>query len=406
MNDSAGKRGKGEIHPHRPQVPGMTHSIMVALSGGVDSSVTAWLLQQQGYSIAGMFMKNWEEQDVNSGCTSAEDAADARDVAQLLGIPFHGRNFSLEYWESVFEHFLGELKAGRTPNPDILCNREIKFKAFIEHAEDLGAGLIATGHYAQRRDNADGSVSLLKGRDNSKDQSYFLHALNQDQLRKAWFPLGELDKSEVRRIAEAAGLAVARKKDSTGICFIGERNFDAFIDRYLRAEPGDILSHRGERIGEHRGLIHYTLGQRKGLEIGGLRDYPEQPWFVACKSLGDNTLVAVQDSSHPWLMSDHLTATSMNWIRGTPPAPGSRLSAKIRYRQSDQPCTIVHADTDCLKLRFETPQRAVTPGQSVVLYDHDECLGGGVIDCGNAPRPEFVAPGPAPTHPEVNRARR
>jgi len=363
---------------------------MVALSGGVDSAVTAWLLQQQGHSIAGMFMKNWEEDDSASGCTAEEDAADALGVAQRLGIPFHGRNFALEYWESVFEHFLAELKAGRTPNPDILCNREIKFKAFIEHAEDLGADRIATGHYARRRDNPDGSVSLLKGLDSSKDQTYFLHALSQDQLKRAWFPLGELEKPDVRQLAQRAGLAVARKKDSTGICFIGERNFDAFIDRYLRSEPGDIISHRGDRIGQHRGLIHYTLGQRKGLEIGGLRDYLEQPWFVAWKSIEDNALVAVQDSAHPWLMSDQLDAISMNWIRGAPPQAGRPLSAKVRYRQADQACVILDVDRDRLSLRFARPQRAVTPGQSVVIYDGDECLGGGVIERGNAPRPDVM----------------
>ncbi|MEN1729661.1 MAG: tRNA 2-thiouridine(34) synthase MnmA, partial [Pseudomonadota bacterium] len=373
----------------------MENLIMVALSGGVDSSVTAWLLKQQGQPIAGMFMKNWEEEDVDSGCTAEADAADARAVAELLDIPFHGRNFSLEYWESVFEHFLAELKAGRTPNPDILCNREIKFKAFVEHASDLGADLIATGHYARRRDNADGTASLLKGQDPNKDQSYFLHALTQEQLQRACFPLGELDKGEVRRMAESAGIPVAAKKDSTGICFIGERNFDHFIDRYLRAEPGDILSDRGEVIGRHRGLIHYTLGQRKGLEIGGLKDYPEAPWFVACKSLDTNSLVAVQDSEHPWLMADELDAIEMNWISGTPPAPGARLGAKIRYRQPDQNCTIVSVDSGRLKLRFEQPQRAVTPGQSVVLYASDECLGGGVITASNAPWPDVV---PAPTH--------
>ncbi len=368
----------------------MKKSIMVALSGGVDSSVTAWLLKQQGHAIAGMFMKNWEEEDDSSGCTAEEDAADARQVADLLGIPFHGRNFSLEYWESVFEHFLAELKAGRTPNPDILCNREIKFKAFVEHAEDLGADLIATGHYARRRDNPDGSASLLKGLDRNKDQSYFLHALTQEQLQRACFPLGELEKVAVRQMAEAANLPVARKKDSTGICFIGERNFDAFIDRYLRSQPGDILSHRGERIGQHRGLIHYTLGQRKGLEIGGLRDYPEAPWFVACKCLESNTLVAVQDSEHPWLMADRLEAKEMNWIRGKTPAPGSRLAAKIRYRQDDQSCTVISADARHLTLAFDRAQRAVTAGQSVVLYDGDECLGGGVINNSNAPWPAIL----------------
>jgi tRNA-specific 2-thiouridylase len=383
--------------PGAPTICGMKDLIMVALSGGVDSSVTAWLLKQRGERVAGMFMKNWEEDDPESGCTAEEDAADARDVADRIGIEFHGRNFSLEYWEGVFEHFLAELRAGRTPNPDILCNREIKFKAFIEHAADLGAARIATGHYARRRDNPDGSVSLLKGKDASKDQSYFLHALTQDQLKQAWFPLGDLDKTEVRLLAARADLPVASKKDSTGICFIGERNYDAFIDRYLRAEPGDIISHRGERIGRHRGLIHYTLGQRKGLEIGGLKDYPEAPWFVACKSLDDNRLVAVQDSTHPWLMADRLEARELNWIAGHPPPVGTRLSAKIRYRQADQACALIEVDPDRLLLEFAEAQRAITPGQSVVIYDGDECLGGGVISASNAPWPEVVPEPSSPT---------
>ncbi|AKS41786.1 tRNA-specific 2-thiouridylase MnmA [Wenzhouxiangella marina] len=363
---------------------------MVALSGGVDSSVTAWLLKQQGHELAGMFMKNWEEDDAETGCTAEEDAADARQVAELLGIPFHGRNFSTEYWEGVFEHFLAELRAGRTPNPDILCNREIKFKAFVEHAADLGATSIATGHYARRRDNADGSVSLLKGLDPGKDQSYFLHALTQEQLKLARFPLGELEKSEVRRLASEARLPVATKKDSTGICFIGERNFDAFIDRFLRAEAGEILSDEGKPIGRHRGLMHYTLGQRRGLDIGGLKDYPESPWYVAHKDLVNNRLIAVQDSQHPMLMSRQLEAQSMNWIRGTPPAPGQRVGAKVRYRQADQAATVVTTSEDRLSLRFDAPQRAVTPGQSVVLYDGDECLGGGVIESSDAWRPDWI----------------
>lgn len=368
----------------------MKHSeslIMVALSGGVDSSTTAWLLQQQGRSIAGMFMKNWEEDDAESGCTAEEDAADARRVAEILGIDFHARNFASEYWEDVFEHFLAELKAGRTPNPDILCNREIKFKAFVEHARDLGAEWIATGHYARRRDNADGSVSLLKGVDAGKDQSYFLHALTQQQLQHALFPLGELEKPEVRRLAAEARLPVASKKDSTGICFIGERNFDHFIARYLDAEPGEIRTPDERIIGHHRGLIHYTLGQRKGLDIGGLKGFPEAPWFVAYKDLGRNVLYAVQDTGHRLLMSTRLTATGLNWIRGDQPEPGARLTAKVRYRQPDQACEVVDCDASGLVLVFDQPQRAVTPGQSVVLYDGDECLGGGVIaDC-NAPRP-------------------
>ncbi len=368
--------------------------IMVALSGGVDSATTAWLLKGQGHSIAAMFMKNWEEEDADSGCTAEADAADARRVAELLGIAFHGRNFAAEYWESVFEHFLAELQAGRTPNPDILCNREIKFKAFVEHARDLGAGVVATGHYARRRDNPDGSVALLKGVDPAKDQSYFLHALSQEQLRCALFPLGELDKAEVRRLAAEANLPVAAKKDSTGICFIGERNFDRFVARYLSAEPGPILTVDGREIGRHRGLIHYTLGQRKGLDIGGLRDFPEAPWFVAAKDLASNALYAVQDSQHPCLMARTLKAVQPTWISGRPPVAGARLSAKIRYRQADQACTVVIADRDQLALRFDQPQRAVTPGQSVVLYDGEVCLGGAVIDSSDAPRPPaMTSPG-------------
>ncbi len=363
---------------------------IIALSGGVDSATTAWLLKQRGESIAAMFMKNWEEEDAASGCTAEEDAADARRVAELLGIKFHGRNFAAEYWENVFEHFLAELKAGRTPNPDILCNREIKFKALVDHARDLGASRVATGHYARRRDNPDGTVSLLKGRDPGKDQSYFLHALTQDQLAVARFPLGELEKHEVRQLATEAGLPVADKKDSTGICFIGERNFDAFIARYLDAEPGPIRTPDDQVIGTHRGLIHYTLGQRKGLEIGGLRDFPEAPWYVAFKDLETNALYAVQDSLHPLLMSTELEAVQVNWIRGQAPEPGRALAAKVRYRQADQACTLTRCLDDRLHLTFDQPQRAVTPGQSVVLYDGDECLGGGVIAWCNAPLPESV----------------
>jgi len=366
----------------------MDKLIMVGLSGGVDSSTTAWLLKQRGARIAGMFMKNWEEEDPDSGCTAAEDAEDARQVAKILGIDFHARNFASEYWEDVFEHFLAELKAGRTPNPDVLCNREIKFKAFVEHAQDLGADLIATGHYARRRDNPDGTVSLLKGRDGNKDQSYFLHALTQEQLSHALFPLGELDKSEVRRMAAEANLPVAAKKDSTGICFIGERNFDSFIDRYLDAEPGEIRTPDDQVIGQHRGLIHYTLGQRKGLDIGGLKGFPEAPWFVASKDLENNVLYAVQDSTDPLLMSTRLNASGLNWIRGQAPTAGSRLAAKVRYRQPDQACTVLSCDADQLVIEFDQAQRAVTPGQSVVMYDGDECLGGGVITASNAPVPE------------------
>jgi len=362
---------------------------MVAMSGGVDSSTVAWLLQQQGEKIAGMFMKNWEEEDAVSGCTAEDDAADARQVAEILGIDFHGRNFAAEYWDDVFEHFLAELEAGRTPNPDILCNREIKFRTFVEHARDLGAKAIATGHYARRRDNDDGSVSLLKGVDHNKDQSYFLHALDQEQLSHALFPLGELTKPEVRELATRANLPVAAKKDSTGICFIGERDFDRFIASYLESEPGEIRTSDGTVIGTHQGLIHYTLGQRKGLNIGGLKNFPEAPWYVTYKDIGNNVLYAEQQTDHPTLMSTELEAADLNWIRRRP-AIGEQLSAKVRYRQPDQPCRIEHIDRERLVLVFERPQRAATPGQAVVLYDGDECLGGGTITSSNAPLPDQI----------------
>jgi len=365
----------------------MSDLIMVALSGGVDSSTVAWLLQQQGENIAGMFMKNWEEEDTVSGCSAEDDAADARRVAEILGIDFHGRNFAAEYWDDVFEHFLAELKAGRTPNPDILCNREIKFRTFVEHARDLGAKAIATGHYARRRDNADGTVSLLKGVDHNKDQSYFLYALDQEQLSHALFPLGEMTKPEVRELATRAKLPVATKKDSTGICFIGERNFDAFIANYLDAEPGEIRSCDGTVVGRHRGLIHYTLGQRKGLDIGGLKDFAEAPWYVTYKDIERNVLYAEQQTDHPTLMSTELAAGQLNWIRRRPEA-GERLHAKVRYRQPDQACRVAAIDEERLDLVFDRPQRAVTPGQAVVLYDGEECLGGGTITASNAPLPE------------------
>jgi len=368
---------------------------MVAMSGGVDSSTVAWLLQQQGENIAGMFMKNWEEEDTVSGCSAEDDAADARRVTEILGIDFHGRNFAAEYWDDVFEHFLAELKAGRTPNPDILCNREIKFRTFVEHARDLGAKAIATGHYARRRDNADGTVSLLKGVDHNKDQSYFLYALDQEQLAHALFPLGELTKPEVRELAARADLPVATKKDSTGICFIGERNFDAFIANYLHAEPGEIRTSDGAVIGIHRGLIHYTLGQRKGLNIGGLKDFPEAPWYVTYKDIDRNVLYAEQQTDHPTLMSTELEAAELNWIRRRP-GVGEKLHAKVRYRQPDQACRVQATDDNHLALTFERPQRAVTPGQAVVLYDGEECLGGGTIVASDAPLPEELMNLPRP----------
>jgi len=360
--------------------------VMVAMSGGVDSSVAAWLLREDGTAcVDGMFMKNWEEDDRDGTCPAEEDADDARAVARLLGITLHTRNFSAEYWDGVFETFLAEYRAGRTPNPDILCNREIKFKTFIEHAEDLGADTIATGHYA-RTEARDGRHRLLRGRDPGKDQSYFLYAITHRQLERTRFPVGDIEKAEVRRLARHAGIPVHAKKDSTGICFIGERDFRGFLARYLDAEPGEIRTPEGQVIGEHVGLVHYTLGQRQGLGIGGVKGFDEEPWYVLHKDLEGNVLYAGQGHDHPWLYSTRLEASQLTWVTGAAPRAGARLAAKVRYRQPDQACTVEAIDERVLRLRFDVPQRAVAPGQSVVLYDGDECLGGGVIDTMDAPR--------------------
>jgi len=353
--------------------------ILVGMSGGVDSSVSAALLQEKGHAVEGLFMKNWEEDDTSEVCTAAVDAQDAQQVAQRLGIPLHKRNFSAEYWDFVFEDFLREYRAGRTPNPDILCNREIKFKTFLEHAQDLGADKIATGHYV-RKDCIDGRYRLLKGRDGNKDQSYFLYTIGQSQLRHSEFPVGELEKPQVREKAQQLGLAVHDKKDSTGICFIGEKRFQEFLGRYLEPNPGDIVSEDGQIIGRHNGLMYYTIGQRHGLGIGGVRNRPDQPWFVAAKDHENNRLIAVQ-GNHPWLYSRQLWATDASWVSGEAPPVPFRCKAKTRYRQADQDCIITAIDGDRLQVAFDEPQRAVTPGQSVVFYRDDECLGGAIIDC-------------------------
>ncbi|GAB6042311.1 tRNA 2-thiouridine(34) synthase MnmA [Endothiovibrio diazotrophicus] len=355
--------------------------IVIGLSGGVDSAVAALRLIEAGHRVEGLFMKNWEEDDADGHCSAEEDLRDARQVADTLGIPLHTVNFSAEYWERVFEYFLAEYRAGRTPNPDVLCNREIKFKAFLDHALALGAEAIATGHYA-RSDTVDGRHRLLKGRDPTKDQSYFLHLLDQHQLAHARFPLGELEKGEVRRIAAAAGFANAAKKDSTGICFIGERPFREFLGRYLPAQPGDIETPEGEVIGRHHGLMHYTLGQRRGLGIGGRRDAGEEPWFAARKELARNVLIAVQGHDHPLLLTHALEAGQLHWIAGRAPAAPFTCHAKVRYRQQEQPCVIEKIDADGGRARVHFPQaqRAVTPGQSVVFYQGEACLGGGVIE--------------------------
>ncbi len=352
--------------------------IMIGMSGGVDSSVAAWLLQCQGYAVQALFMKNWDEDDDAEHCSATQDLADAQAVCDRLGTTLHTRNFAAEYWDQVFAFCLDEFRAGRTPNPDVLCNREIKFKVFLEHALLLGAEKMATGHYA-RVTQRDGRLRLLKALDLDKDQSYFLYALRQEQLARALFPLGELTKPAVRALAAQQGFGTHDKKDSTGICFIGERKFKEFLSRYLPAQPGDIVTPEGKIIGHHDGLMYHTLGQRKGLNIGGRRDATEQPWYVAAKNVQQNTLTVVQGDQHPLLFSQSLIAAQLNWISGEPPALPLRCTAKTRYRQADQTCLIQSTDGDVYTVHFDTPQRAVTPGQSVVFYQDDECLGGGII---------------------------
>ena len=348
------------------------------MSGGVDSSVAAMLLLEQGYRVEGLFMKNWEEDDGTEYCTAKEDLADAQAVADQLGIHLHSANFAAEYWDDVFDHFLTEYSAGRTPNPDILCNREIKFRAFLDYASELGADLIATGHYV-RTDQWDGTTRLLKGLDNKKDQSYFLHQVNHEALGKTLFPVGSVDKTTVREKATSAGFINARKKDSTGICFIGERRFRDFLKQYLAAQPGPIRSVDGEVLGGHEGLMYHTIGQRQGLGIGGKANHREAPWYVVDKDVADNTLIVAQGNDHPALFRTQLRAADVLWVSGKAPDMPFECSAKIRYRQADQACSI-KAEGDCVAVTFETPQRAVTPGQSVAFYQDEVCLGGGVIE--------------------------
>lgn len=353
--------------------------VVVGLSGGVDSAVTAWLLKQQGHEVVGIFMKNWEGDDDDVYCASNQDFIDAAAVADVIGIEIEHVNFAADYKDRVFAEFLREYQAGRTPNPDVLCNAEIKFKAFLDHALRLGAEKIATGHYARARLNhRTQQHELLKGLDNSKDQSYFLHRLNQAQLGKTLFPIGELHKTEVRRIAAEIGLPNAKKKDSTGICFIGERPFREFLNRYIAKAPGPIKDDAGHTIGQHQGLSFYTLGQRQGIGIGGVKGRPEEPWFVARKDVANNTLWVVQGHAHPWLLSSQLQAADAHWIAGHAPGTGP-YAAKTRYRQQDAPCALPTQVNSGFDLRFAAPQWAVTPGQYAVLYDGEVCLGGGVI---------------------------
>ena len=359
----------------------MTEQVIVGLSGGVDSSVSAMLLKQQGYEVTGVFMKNWEEDDTEQYCSASEDIKDARAICEKLDIPFKKINFADEYWDNVFEHFLAEYQAGRTPNPDILCNQEIKFKAFLEYVEVLGGTMMATGHYARKHyDPRTGTWQLLKGVDRNKDQSYFLYTLSQQQLAPAVFPLGERYKPDVRELAAQNGLVTSHKKDSTGICFIGERRFKDFLNQYLPAQPGDITDEHGVRIGRHDGLMYYTLGQRQGLCIGGVKNRPELPWYVAGKDLENNRLIAVQGTNHPMLYEKGLRTETMHWIGGEAPARQFSCSAKNRYRQPDQPCHVRVEEDGGIEVIFEQSQRALTPGQSVVLYDGEVCLGGGIIN--------------------------
>jgi tRNA-specific 2-thiouridylase len=356
--------------------------IVVGLSGGVDSAVTAWLLKQAGHEVVGVFMKNWEADDLEDDCPIAQDFRDVLAIAEVLGIEVELVNFSREYQDRVFAYFLAEYKAGRTPNPDVLCNAEIKFKAFLDHAMTLGADFIATGHYAkleggfttQRPDR-----QLLKAADANKDQSYFLYRLQQHQIARALFPLGDLPKPQVRELARQANIPVAEKKDSTGICFIGERPFREFLQRYMPIQPGDMVTPEGKIMGQHQGLMFHTLGQRKGLGIGGVKGLEEGvPWFVAGKNLPRNELIVVQGHEHPMLLSNTLQAADLSWI-GSPPEAGKRYSAKTRYRQQDAACEVRTLSDETMTLHFDQPQWAVTPGQSVVLYDGDVCLGGGII---------------------------
>jgi len=352
--------------------------VIVGLSGGVDSAVTAALLVEQGYQVEGLFMKNWDEDDEHGYCPAEQDLADARGVAECLGIKLHTISFSAEYWERVFETFLAEYRAGRTPNPDILCNQEIKFRAFPDYAAGLGADGIATGHYA-RVEGPPNQRRLLKGHDKNKDQSYFLYRLDQKALGYTLFPLGDLLKSDVRSMAEDRGFANSAKKDSTGICFIGERKFTEFLERYLPAQPGEIISTEGEPLGKHQGLMFHTIGQRQGLGIGGLRDTSGEAWYVAGKNMAANQLIVAQGNDHPALFKPALEAGDLHWISGVAPTIPLHCHARIRYRQSDQACEITGLRDDLVQVRFSEAQRAVTPGQAIVFYDGELCLGGGTI---------------------------
>lgn len=349
------------------------------MSGGVDSSVAAFLLCEQGFHVEGLFMKNWEEDDDNEYCAAEKDLADAKQICEKLNIRLHTVNFSSEYWDLVFEHFIKEYKSGRTPNPDIICNKEIKFRAFLDYAIKMGADLIATGHYA-RCENKNSFPVLMKSFDKEKDQTYFLHTLDSQQLGYTLFPLGELNKNNVRSIAKNNNFNVHSKKDSTGICFIGERKFKEFLKRYVHTSPGKILTLDGKDVGKHDGIMFYTIGQRHGLGIGGQQDSSEDPWYVAEKDVDNNILYVVQGHNHEALFHSKAIIHNMHWIGEKVPSDTFNLSAKIRYRQTDMSCKIEYKDKETLLVLFESPQWAMTPGQSIVFYDNDICLGGGIIE--------------------------
>ncbi|SJM91446.1 tRNA (5-methylaminomethyl-2-thiouridylate)-methyltransferase [Crenothrix polyspora] len=358
----------------------MRKNIIVGMSGGVDSSVTALLLLEQGHDVTGLFMKNWEEDDGTEYCTAMQDLADAQQVCDKLGIVLKTVNFASEYWDEVFEVFLSEFKAGRTPNPDILCNKHVKFKAFLNYAtEDLGAEYIATGHYA-RVSEKNGEYFLLKGLDPNKEQSYFLYTMGQKQLAKTLFPIGHLHKPEIRALATKAGFANDKKKDSTGICFIGERKFTEFLQRYLPTQPGEMRTPEGQLIGKHHGLMYYTYGQRQGLGIGGVKDAPDEPWYVLDKDLDNNRLIVGQGHDHPLMLHNTLEASQLDWCSNKPLTTALHCHAKTRYRQTDQACYVTPLSDNRVHCVFEQPQRAITPGQSVVFYDGEICLGGGIIE--------------------------